>query len=108
MKLVMRKGRLVDQEADGSLRKWVDWVAILVLSSAGVISGLLISRDILIPDSLILLLFGTGALSSGILLKTNLPFEKEQGEDLQPHRSSSSAGSEGSRESAAKPTTLAI
>ncbi len=79
----MKQGRLVDQEAGGNIRKWIDFVALMLLSSAGAISSFLISREIPIPNDLILLLFGTGILSSVILIRTRLPFEKEQNQGLQ-------------------------
>jgi len=80
LKLAMRQGRLVDQEVCSSTRKWIDWVAILFLSAAGVFSSFLISRDVPIPNDLVLLLFGTGIISSVVLIRTKLPFEKEQDE----------------------------
>ena len=79
----MRRGRLVDQEVCGTIRKWIDLVAILLLSSAGAISSFLISRGVPIPNDLVLLLFGTGIISSVILIRTKLPFEKEQNQGLQ-------------------------
>ena len=78
MKLAMRQGRLVDQEVSSNIRNWIDWVAILFLSAAGVFSSFLISRDVPIPNDLILLLFGTGIISSVVLIRAKLPFEKEQ------------------------------
>jgi len=83
VKLAMRRGRLVDQEGCSKLRKWIDYVALLLLSSAGMISSFLLSRDVPIPNDLILLLFGTGIISSVILIRTKLPFEKDQNQGLE-------------------------
>ncbi len=83
VKLAMRRGRLVDQEVCSNLRKWIDYVALLLLSLAGVISSFLLNQDVPIPNDLILLLFGTGIISSVILIRTNLPFEKDQNQGVQ-------------------------
>jgi hypothetical protein len=55
------------------MRKWIDFVAILALSSVGVIGKFLVSLGVPIPDDIILLLFGTGIISSVILIKIKYP-----------------------------------
>ena len=82
MKLTLRNGKLEDQERGDNVRKWIDYVALLLLSCTGMISGFLINRGAPIPNDLILLLFGTGIISSVILIRTKLPFEKGQNERL--------------------------
>ena len=78
MKLIMRQGRFVLQELGGNVRKWIDFVALLLLSSVGVIASFLVKRNIPIADDLTLLLFGTAIISSVILIRTELPFDEEQ------------------------------
>ena len=57
------------------MRKWIDFVAILALSSVGVIGKFLVSRSAPIPDDITLLLFGTGIMSSVILIKVKYPVD---------------------------------
>ena len=85
MKLALRNGKLEDQERGDNVRKWVDFVALLLLSFTGVIGSFLTSRGAPIPNNLILLLFGTGIISSVILIKTKPPFEKGQKDGPRRH-----------------------
>ena len=60
------------------MRKWIDFVSLLLLSSLGVIASFLAKRNVPIPDDITLLLFGTGIISSVFLIRTELPFDEEQ------------------------------
>jgi hypothetical protein len=55
------------------MKKWIDFVALVALSFVGVIGKLLVSRGGPIPDDITLLLFGTGIISSVILIKVKYP-----------------------------------
>jgi hypothetical protein len=63
---------------DGGMGKWIDFVALLFLTSASVTGGFLINLAVPIPDSIVLSLFGTGIISSVILIKTEGPLDKER------------------------------
>ena len=65
------------------MRRCIDFVACLLLSSAGVIGSFLINRAAPIPDGITLLLFGMGIISSVIFIETGSQFNAEQGQDLQ-------------------------
>ena len=64
------------------MRRWINFVALLLLISVGAMGSFLVTRGIPIPDDVILLLFGTGIISSVILLKTK---NDEQSQDLREH-----------------------
>ena len=55
------------------MKKWIDFAAIVALSSVGLIGKLLVSRGVPIPDDITLLLFGTGIVSSVILIRIEYP-----------------------------------
>ncbi|OGP92954.1 MAG: hypothetical protein A2156_10405 [Deltaproteobacteria bacterium RBG_16_48_10] len=55
------------------MKKWIDFVAIVALASVGVIGSLLLNRAVPIPDEITLSLFGTGIISSVILIKIKYP-----------------------------------
>ena len=66
------------------MRKWIDFVALLLLTFASMAGSLMVNLAIPIPDSMILSLFGAGIISSVILIKTEDPLDKEQ---VRLHRS---------------------
>jgi hypothetical protein len=60
------------------MRKWIDFVALVLLASASVTGCLLVNPAVPISDGIVLSLFGTGIISSVILIKTEGPLDKEQ------------------------------
>jgi hypothetical protein len=60
------------------MRKWIDFVALLLLTFASVAGGLLVNLAVPIPDGIVLSLFGAGIISSAILIRTEGPLDKER------------------------------
>ena len=60
------------------MRKWIDFVALLLLTSTSVTGSLLVNLNVPISDGIVLSLFGIGITSSAILIETEGPLDKEQ------------------------------
>lgn len=60
------------------MRKWIDFVALLLLTFASMAGSLMVNLAIPIPDGMVLSLFGAGIISSVILIRTEDPLDKEQ------------------------------